>query len=305
MSQGSLFLDEPDAGAASAEFDDLTGDGGVLKRTLFPGTGATPPADAVALLHLQSAVHPGGAPLHCSLDTAGWYRLDLRSALTDVRGLELGAAAMRKGEVAELVCAAPYAFGAAGDADLGVPPGAAVRFEVRLFGWETTGRRELPGAAELVAWARRLKAVGAERCAAGRWADARRLYAEGARVLGDADFDKSAYAAGRLAPAARGDAADLALALWRNEALCCLKLDEWREAEAACSRVLDRRTQDAKALYRRGVARTRLGDVDGALADLRAASALEPDDRSIRDALGQCRAAAAEAGAGLALRLGG
>ena len=138
-----------------------------------------------------------------------------------------------------------------------------------------------------------------------RWADARRLYAEGARVLGDADFDKSAYAAGRLAPAARDDAADLALALWRNEALCCLKLDEWREAEAACSRVLDRRTNDPKALYRRGVARTRLGDVDGALADLRAASALEPDDRSIRDALGQCRAAAAEAGAGLALRLGG
>ena len=91
--------------------------------------------------------------------------------------------------------------------------------------------------------------------------------------MGDADFDKSAYAAGRLAPAARDDAADLALALWRNEALCCLKLDEWREAEAACSRAFDRRTHDAKALYRRGVARTRLGDVDGALADLRAASA--------------------------------
>ena len=49
--------------------------------------------------------------------------------------------------------------------------------------------------------------------------------------MGDADFDKSAYAAGRLAPAARDDAADLAVALWRNEALCCLKLDEWREAE--------------------------------------------------------------------------
>ena len=102
----SLFLDDADAAAASAEFDDLTGDGGVLKRTLFPGTGAAPPADAVALLHLQSAVHPGGAPLHCSLDTPGWYRLDLRGARADVRGLELGAAAMRKGEVAELVCAA-------------------------------------------------------------------------------------------------------------------------------------------------------------------------------------------------------
>ena len=51
MSQASLFLDEPDAAAASSEFDDLTGDGGVLKRTLFPGTGAAPPADAVALLH--------------------------------------------------------------------------------------------------------------------------------------------------------------------------------------------------------------------------------------------------------------
>ena len=47
MSQGSLFLDEPDAGAASAEFDDLTGDGGVLKRTLFPGTGAAPQAGAM------------------------------------------------------------------------------------------------------------------------------------------------------------------------------------------------------------------------------------------------------------------
>ena len=80
MPPASLFLEVADAAAASSNFVDLTGDGGVLKRTLFPGTGAAPPADAVALLHLQSAVHPGGAPLHCSLDTAGWYRLDLRSA---------------------------------------------------------------------------------------------------------------------------------------------------------------------------------------------------------------------------------
>ena len=60
----SLFLDDADVASSSSEFDDLTGDGGVLKRTLFPGTGAAPPVDAVALLHLQSAVHPGGAPLH-------------------------------------------------------------------------------------------------------------------------------------------------------------------------------------------------------------------------------------------------
>ena len=183
MSQASLFLDDPDAAAASAEFDDLTGDGGVLKRTLLPGTGAAPPADAVALLHLQSAVHPSGAPLHCSLDTPGWYRLDLRERAPTCAGSSSASRRCARARSPSW-CAAPYAFGAAGDADLGVPPGAAVRFEVRLFGWETTGRRELPGAAELVAWAQRLKAVGAERCAAGRWADARRLIRRGRTRLG-------------------------------------------------------------------------------------------------------------------------
>ena len=51
------------------------------------------------------------------------------------RGLEVAARAMRLGERARVTIDAEYGFGAAGDAALGVPPGAALVAEVTLLRW--------------------------------------------------------------------------------------------------------------------------------------------------------------------------
>ena len=54
--------------------------------------------------------------------------------------LELGAATMYRGELAEFVCRAKHAYGDAGRKEGGsakflVPPRATVRFEVELYSW--------------------------------------------------------------------------------------------------------------------------------------------------------------------------
>jgi len=72
------------------------------------------------------------------------------------------------------------------------------------------------------------------------------------------------------------EAADLELALQLNIALVCLKREDFEGTTEAATAVLDRRPRNGKALYRRGVARLRLGLRRGACNDFRALLASEP-----------------------------
>ena len=257
----------------------LTGGGGVLKHTLFQAP-APPPADAVAPSTCRArstrAARRCTARRHARLVPAG------PAERADVRGLELGAAAVRGRSP---ICVPRRRR--RGGRRPGVPPGAAVRFEVR----SSAGRRRggaAPGAADLVAGAAAGGRCGALRGRAlGRRAAARRGTRKATPIL------TNRLAAGRLAPAARDDAADLALALWR-EALCCLKLDEWREAEAA-SRVLDRHPRPQGALPPRR--RARASATSTARSPTCVPRRAGPTKKHPRRARA-CRAAAAEAGAG-------
>eukprot|EP00933_Yihiella_yeosuensis_P042710 TRINITY_DN37375_c1_g1_i2.p1 TRINITY_DN37375_c1_g1~~TRINITY_DN37375_c1_g1_i2.p1 ORF type:complete len:338 (-),score=66.80 TRINITY_DN37375_c1_g1_i2:273-1235(-) len=67
-----------------------------------------------------------------------------------------------------------------------------------------------------------------------------------------------------------------------NQALCLLKLGRFREAEERASSSLAADAANAKAAYRRGLARLQLGDALGALEDLQKASRLEPQNVEIR-----------------------
>ena len=72
------------------------------------------------------------------------------------------------------------------------------------------------------------------------------------------------------------------LSLHNNSAAAHVKLEHWEEAARSASAVLDIEAANSKALFRRGVARSKLGQLSSAHDDLMAACRADPKDRAAR-----------------------
>lgn len=75
--------------------------------------------------------------------------------------------------------------------------------------------------------------------------------------------------------------------LHANLAACQLLLGHPQLAAQSCDRVLEREPGHLKALYRRGVARAALGDLEKATADLKKVLAADPKNRAAKEELGK------------------
>eukprot|EP00966_Prymnesium_polylepis_P283397 6547892-Prymnesium_polylepis.1 len=149
------------------------------------------------------------------------------------RGLEKGVLCMHKGETAELLLRADYAYGDAGRPPL-VPPGASVRYEVELISWRVPkkDRSELSDD-EVLAEATRLKACGTRAFGDNSWQEAQHFYHDGAHLLLN-DFEELRAPEGREL-----EARALLTSCWLNEAMCALRREEWFAAEKICTQARD------------------------------------------------------------------
>ena len=266
---------------------DMFGDGGLLKTTLRTGdeTLGNPPALSSCKIRYTALVLP-----ECRRFEAKVMQFQLGEREVP-RGLDKCVSTMCKGEECELICRAEYAYGDAGKPPE-VPPGSSVRFDVELISWVAPKleRSELTAEARLER-AVRLKADGGAAFSSGLWLDAQVAYHEAATLLVDEIGDLSA-------PLSRErEARALLVKLHLNAAACALKREEWFAAEKACgaalARLIDPLGEDkathAKALFRRAKARLGASDYGGARADAKAAHALEPASREVRDLWGSIR----------------
>ena len=95
------------------------------------------------------------------------------------------------------------------------------------------------------------------------------LFQEGKEGAAAVCYSRAAKLAAAVGGGGEGEVKDLQVALGLNLAACQLKLGQAGHASSNCSRVLELDPGNVKALYRRGVARMRLGDLDEAEEDLR------------------------------------
>ena len=227
-------------------------------------------------------------------------------------------ATMLVGEKCELITAPQQAYGEAGAPHLGIPPKVPIAFEIELLDWkETVAKREGMSASERVARASELKAAGTELFKAGSdLASAMEHYDNAAYYLADGFYASAAIESSTALEGPRGDIEDklgkygtplfgegeqndearaLLLSCQLNAAQCALKLESWRAAEERSSKVLQLDGKNVKALFRRGSARTKLGDFADARADLRKACELDPKSKEIRQMFDECKQAEAAA----------
>ena len=228
---------------------------------------------------------------------------------------DLAVPTMLVGETCELIVAPEHAYGDEGSEHLGVPPKVPLVYILELLDWKRAmPPRETMPDAERFSMSTELKFRGTARFKVGAWDEARELYDDAAHYLSDAFLGGEALKSvqslehpnatpnpsaqessdePRPPPKRFGEQHDEArtmlLACLLNGAQCALKSEAWRAAEKRAGEALAIDPKNLKGLFRRGTARTRLGDYGDARDDLRRACELDPKSREIRDMYDECK----------------
>ncbi|GMR56516.1 hypothetical protein PMAYCL1PPCAC_26711 [Pristionchus mayeri] len=109
-------------------------DGGVLKKILQPGTSDEKPNHgATVSVHYVGTLNADGTKFDSSRDRCAHFEFVLGKGQV-IKGWDIGVATMKKGEKADFIIKAEYAYGNAGSPPK-IPGGATLNFEVELFEW--------------------------------------------------------------------------------------------------------------------------------------------------------------------------
>ena len=186
--------------------------------------------------------------------------------------VELAVMSMRHGEEAEVsVHDASFAFGAAG-LDGKVPANELVSYYVHLHSFTNGPEHWDLTPAQKVELAEGLKGRGNKAMKAGTLGRARRLYEKVNNMLtNDTDFTEEEKAASR----------EVQVSASLNTAAAALKLGKTRDCITECTKVLDKRSGNVKALYRRSQAYLEQGDMLEAETDLKNAMLSDPDNKDL------------------------
>jgi len=163
-----------------------------------------------------------------------------------------------------------------------------------LYGCCTAGRKpyKFPETEDeqgaKIAEADALRKRGNELYGKGELVEAAKLYEQA--VLKFADWYAECFATDE--EKARVHAVKLPCHL--NLAACSMRLGNLQHAVVHCSQVVDNDASNAKALFRRGVCHTKLGNLDAARDDLRRAAELDPTSREVRAAAKELKEKRAE-----------
>eukprot|EP00897_Mesotaenium_endlicherianum_P005560 jgi/Mesen1/5031/ME000025S04430 len=254
--------------------EDVTSDGKVLKKTLTPGTGYEKPNDGAVVKVRYTGKLPDGT----IFEKQGYEGQEFEFVTDEeqvVEGLEKAVLKMKKGEVASVTVSPQYGFGDKEEKkDLAVvPPGSTLEYEVELVdfvkdkeSWDMSDQEKVDAAAKR-------KEEGNALFKAGKYVRAVNKYSKGLKLIEyDSQFD----------PEPRKQARALQMSYYLNEAACRLKLKEYNQAITSLCKVLERETQNVKALFRRAQAYIGTQDYDLAEWDLKKALEVDPNNREVK-----------------------
>ena len=275
---------------------DISGDGGLCKRILVAGdpSEGSPFKGAEVQVHYVGTLVSDGSKFDSSRDRAGNFKFKIGKGNV-IKGWDVGVATMLKGEKAELYCRSDYAYGAEGSPPK-IPGGATLKFEVELLSWAEPEKQKWEYTArEKIDKALAIKTEATIAFKAEEWWAAREKYDEAAESVGRDSIARTKGREDGDKPAAQ----ELHVACLLNAAQCSLKLSDWPTASTVCTKVLGMKElpmpSRIKALFRRGTARLKMADFDGARTDLKEACTLDPRSKEIREMYGSIKEAEAAA----------
>ena len=206
--------------------------------------------------------------------------------------IDVGVTEMQRGEVAIFTAPPEWAYAnpeyeateSGGDTShvAVCTEAGGVEVEVELLGFERGKDLYELSTDEKIESQAKYRAAGTKYYQAGLFAWARKRYEEAnKRAVSESSFSSGVTAAEEVKQkVAESTASKLSCLL--NIAQCNLKLGEWEKVIPACTDALALDAKSVKALYRRGHAHLKLGDVGSARADMTQAAQLDPQNRDVR-----------------------
>mmetsp|Transcript_8624 Transcript_8624/g.17918 ORF Transcript_8624/g.17918 Transcript_8624/m.17918 type:complete len:491 (+) Transcript_8624:119-1591(+) len=266
-------------------------DGGVQKKILQAapeGALGPPPSGNEVDAHYTGTLVSDGSKFDSSRDRGKTFKFTIGQGQV-IKAWDEGFASMKVGEKAILKCRYDYAYGESGSPPA-IPPKADLLFDVELLGFkEKPKERWQMTPQERIAEAEKMKAAGTALFREKRFEEGAAQYEESALFAVDEGV------AGNDVPE---DERPLYVSCFGNAAMCYIKVKSWPDAIRTCDKVLEidaEAESNIKALYRRGVARLRLGLFKEAKADLMAAYKIDNANKDVRKALKQLKEASVEA----------
>ncbi|RWR73384.1 peptidyl-prolyl cis-trans isomerase FKBP65-like protein [Cinnamomum micranthum f. kanehirae] len=191
-----------------------------------------------------------------------------------INGLDLAVATMKQGEVAQIIINHEYGFGNTKTVtDLAVvPPLSTLYYEVELVAFTKVKESWDMEPEEKIEYAAKRKQEGNAYFKDGKYQRASLRYEMAAKYVEfDNIFTTEQKRLGRF----------FKVTCNLNNAVCRLKLKEFREAAKLCSEVLKLESRNVKALFRRAQAYIETNDLDLAELDLKKALEMEPDNGEV------------------------
>lgn len=243
----------------------------MIKAVYAEGSGETPPEGYEVRAHYTGTLLDG-TKFDSSRDRESEFKFVLGRGNV-IKAWDLAFATMKVGEKAVLTCKPEYAYGENGSPPK-IPANATLKFDVELLGF-TPKKKELweMDADEKLTEGAKLKEQGTELFKAKKFAEAVGAYNEAASYMEDLyDVDEENKKAMK----------EFQTTCYLNSAMCYLKTGEYAEAVSVASKALANDAKSVKALFRRGVGRMHLNELDRAKEDLVAAGKLDPQNREVR-----------------------
>lgn len=266
-------------------------DGGVQKKILQAapeGALGPPPNGNEVQAHYTGTLVSDGSKFDSSRDRGKVFKFTIGQGQV-IKGWDEGFASMKVGEKAMLKVRYDYAYGESGSPPT-IPAKADLFFDVELLGFkEKQKERWQMSPEERLTEAEKMKASGTA------------LFMEKRFEEGAAQYEESALFAveegvsGNDIPEIERP---LYVSCFGNAAMCYIKLKSWPDAIRTCEKVLEidaERDSNIKALYRRGVARLRLGLFKEAKADLMDAYKIDNSNKDVKKAMKQLKEAIVDA----------
>ncbi|KAF8707110.1 hypothetical protein HU200_030343 [Digitaria exilis] len=250
----------------------------VKKQVIKEGHGNKPLKYATCFVHYRAWAQGSSHKFEDTWQEQHPIELVLGKEKKEMSGLGIGVGTMKSGERALLHVGWELGYGKEGSFSFpNVPPMADLVYEVELIGFddikEGKARSEMT-VEERIAAADRRKNEGNEYFKEKKLEEAMQQYEMALAYMGD-DFMFQLF----------GKYRDMALAVKNpchlNMAQCLIKLNRFDEAIAQCSIVLSEDETNVKALFRRGKAKSELGQTESAREDFLKAKKYSPEDKDI------------------------
>lgn len=238
---------------------DLTGDSGVVKTILTEAKFDELPEQGHEVEVHYTGKLESGSVFDSSYNRDSTFKFIL-GAGNVIKGWDIGVASMKLGEKALFVIQPSYGYGEAG-AGTTIPPNAVLHFEIELINFRPKPKdmREM-STDEKIQAASDAKEAGNTKFLKGNYRAAITLYEDGVRYL-----------------SARDEWPEDALKMSDKTKLQChlnlanvfIKTEDYESAQKNATEALKMEPLNVKGLYRRALARVKLGCFEDAIVDLK------------------------------------